>query len=489
MTSLGFGSCGSSASGTTSGGTLAQLIAIGAADSHLTANPEVTFWRARVQKCTNFAYESVCQTYSGALGYGAEASCTINRTGDLIYWMYVLIDIPGIVGVPKASSNNLFQGGRFKQGQQFPWNTDEDPHCDETQDLEEDDPFGDDTDDEFEGFVDDDYCLKTGLRKPYANWVNEIGHAIIQRVCFSIGGQVIDTLHSHYMHMWEELTGQPGKRLEEMIGKRYTRAQLVHDSSRDRKLYVPLPFYFTQHSGNALPLVSLQFHSVQIHVKFSPLCELVQVSHKEVDVYKLQQNTGEISSMLMDNDIKAMLDTTYIYLDMEERDRFALGSFQQLITQVQRSFMLGKDTTKTHQLNFNHPCIEILWAVQRNRMIGHNNTFDYSGQGHTDPMIRATLKVNNLTRFDREATFFRLKVPYEVHTNIPRNFIYCYSFALKPEDCQPSGSLNFSRIDNVEFSIDVAQNVADTGFHVIMFARNFNILRLKEGLGGLLFSN
>lgn len=487
MSTLGFGACGASAAGVTTGGVLSQLIALGAADTHLTANPEVTWWRARVQKCTNFAYESIMQTYTGAPQWGSEVQVTLNRTGDLIYWMYVLIDIPAIVAVQQASDNAVFSG-RCAAASRFPWPNACNP-CDDPNQVTDcnlvNDPFQDDckVDSDFDEYDDIDYS--SGLKKPYANWVNEIGHVALQRVCFSIGGQIIDTLYSHYLHMWEELSGQPGKRLEEMVGKRMTRAQLVADSSRSRRLYVPLPFYFTRHSGNALPLVSLQFHTVQVHISFTPLDRLIQVSDCDVSVIKCKDRQP-----ITNNDINSVLDTTYVYLDMEERDRFAVGSFQQLITQLQQFSTTGRSSSINAQLNFNHPSLELIWAVQRKCQADANNTFNYSGAFQSDPITRAALRINNQPRFDREATFFRLKVPYEVHTNIPKNFIYVYSFALKPEEsCNPSGTLNFSRIDNVEMRVDIQPEIAGTDVSIIVFNRNYNILRFKEGLGGVLFSS
>ena len=361
--SLGFG-CGSTGAGTTNGGVLSQLVATGACDTHLTANPTTTFFRARVQKNTNFAYESILQTFTGNIALGSNANVTLNRTGDLIYWMYVLIDLPGIAAVAQASDNTLLRrstkcGPILGGGQcQYPWASacnpcDDAPDCNKCDEIN--DPFGDETVDEFNDFDDIDGC--TGLQTPYCNWVNEIGFAAIQQVQFSIGGQVIDTLYSHYLHMWEELSGQPGKRLEEMIGKRLTRAQLVADSSRDRRLYVPLPFYFTRHSGNSLPLVSLQFHSVQVSVSLNPIHKLIQVSACDVTVVRC--STGQ---PVTPNDVLSYIDTSYIYLDMEERDRFAVGSFQQLITQVQQFFTTNKQDTLNCQLNFNHPCLELMWA-------------------------------------------------------------------------------------------------------------------------------
>jgi hypothetical protein len=287
--------------------------------------------------------------------------------------------------------------------------------------------------------------------------------------------------------MWEELSGQPGKRLEEMIGHTPfpDRAALVEMSKHNRKLYVPLPFYFTRHSGNALPLVSLQFHSLQVHIHFADLRRLIQVSDCDVLVVKCCDNQP-----ITANDIRSLLDTTYVYLDQEERDRFAVGSFQQLITQVQHYSMSGNTSEQiTAQLNFNHPTLELIWAVQRQCQAVANNTFNYSGAWGRDPIVRAKLLINNLSRFEREAEYFRLVQPYQHHTNIPHGYVYSYSFALFPEDCQPTGSLNFSRIDNVEFSVCLQPAIAATAVNMMIFARSWNILRYKEGLGGTLYSN
>ena len=483
MSSLGFGGC-SNTNGVTQGGTLSQLIAIGAADQHLTTDPSVTFWRLRVEKCTNFAMESIQQNFTGTVAFGNEVQITLNRTGDLVYWMYLVLQIPAIAGVQCPSGGGNFKGCR----QQFPAN----PVCNPCDDPTEvtlcrglHDPLAEDPEDEEDDddFIDEmDAC--SGLKKPWANWVNEIGFAAVSRVAFSIGGQVIDCLYSHYMHMWEELSGQPGKRLHEMIGKRYTRAQLVEDSRRDRTLYVPLPFYFTRHSGNALPLVSLQFHSLQVHVTFAPLTSLIQVSDCDVQVIKCADGC-----VIGNSDLRAVLDTTYVYLDMDERDRFAIGQFMQLITQVQYFSTTGNSSSIRANLNFNHPSLELIWALQRECQATANNTFDYWGAWGRDPILRAGLKVNNLPRFDREATYFRLVQPYQAHTNIPQGAIYNYSFALEPESCQPSGSLNFSRIDNLEFNVDVDPSLQNTNLALIMFCRSLNILRFKEGLAGLLYSN
>lgn len=456
----------SGSNGVTSAGTLSQLIAIGAADSHLTLGASVTYHRTKVQKCTNFAMESIMQSYSGTPQWGNEVQVTLNRTGDLISNMYVLIDLPGLVATPKASGSTANPTGV--------------PTADCKAICEGDLQVVEDEDDMN---VDNDCEDATG---DWCHWVDEIGFAALERVAFSIGGQIIDAVYSHYLHMWEELSGKPGKRLYEMIGKRYHRAQLIADSKEARRLYVPLNFYFTRHSGNALPLVSLQFHSLQVHVKFAPIAKLIQRSAPHIQV-----DNKETGAVINESCLRSSLDTTYVYLDTDERDRFAVGNFSQLITQLQVHTSSISGSSHRATLNFNHPTLELIWAVQRHCNANSNNTFNYSGYGSKDPIVSATLKINGLPRFDREAAYFRLVQPYQHHTNVPQGHIYCYSFALHPEDCQPSGSLNFSRIDSVELSLQLQSTLStsNTGSDFVCYARNNNIVRFKEGLGGLLYSN
>jgi len=129
---------------------------------------------------------------------------------------------------------------------------------------------------------------------------------------------------------WEELTGKSGRRLTEMVGKRYSRSQLVCDSRARRTLYVLLPFWFTQHSGQALALASLQFHGVQVHIDFSPLERCVCISGPNVTV-----KNCATACCLSANDLSACLETTYVFLDSVERDRFATMHFETLIIQNQ----------------------------------------------------------------------------------------------------------------------------------------------------------
>jgi len=450
-------SASATCAGASAGGTLTELIALGAADQYLTANPTITFFRFRYNKHTNYAMEAIEQPFNSQVAFGSDVQVTLNRTGDLIYFMYVVIDLPGI----KAAENTQAVCGIGSP--QFPCASACDP-CMDGEPVSACDlccPTSSEQDDDF---TLDDLDTCTGLRRPWAHYTNAVGQFLIKRACLVIGGQVVSVLYNDYLFMWEELAGKPGKRLTEMIGKRFTRAQLVADSQEDRRLYVPLPFWFTKTSGNALPLVSLQFHGVQVHVCFEDLQNAVQVSDCGVLVLKCRD-----CQPLNQNDLNARLLSTYIYLDIHERDRFATGSFEQLIDQVQQFSIVTRSPQVRMNLNFNHPIIELMWAVKRKCQITANNHFNYSGKYMRDPVKFVHLRLNNLPRFaGREGRYFRLVQPYQFHTLIPESFTYVYSFALYPEEPQPSGSMNASRIDNVELILELQDDLGDEEVQIVV---------------------
>lgn len=460
-----------SCSGAAAGGSLTQLIALGALDTYLSSSPSITFFRFRYSKHTNFSMESIEQPFTSNVQFGTDVQCTLNRTGDLIYYQYVIVDLPGIKACPAVP------GTCGAGSQMFPCC---DP-CDPTGDGEA--PGCDCGSIPTDTVITDD-SICTGIQGPWAHWTNAIGQFLLKRACIVIGGQVIDTLYNDYLFMWEELAGKPGKRLREMIGKRFTRAGLVADSQQRRRLYVPLPFWYTLSSGNALSLVSLQFHGVQVHVTFEELHRCVQRSDCETTVVKCND-----CQPLSNADLDARLETTYVFLDIVERDKFATGSFEQLISQVQSFQITQKSCQVRMNLNFNHAMIELLWAVRRRKQEACNNHFNYAGKYGLDPVKYVHLRLNNLPRFTgKEGRYFRLVQPYQHHSLIPRAFVYCYSFAINPEEPQPSGSANFSRIDNVELVLDLQDQLSDEEVTVIVFGRNWNVFRYREGLGGLAFA-
>lgn len=423
----------------------------------------------RYNKHTNFAMEPIEQNFNTQVAFGQNTQVILNRTGDLAYWMYVIVELPGIC-VCEAQPGICGLGGS-----PFPSCS----PCDPTADGPAPDNCNGSSGEEGSATP----C--SGIPGDYAYYTNAIGQFLLKKICIVIGSHLIDSMTNDFLYMWEELSGKPGKKLEEMIGKRWTIAQLVADSQEDRKLYVPIPAWCCRTSANALPIVALQFNTVQIHVEFAHLSQCVIVSRPGLNVVKSKDMT-----LLTANDLQARLETTYIYLDMDERDRFATGSFEQLISQVQQTEVCTKGQQIRVQLAFNHPVIELIWAVRRRAHEQCNNWFNYSGKYGRDPVKHVHLRLNNLSRFSaREGRYFRLVQPYQHHTNIPTCFVYCFSFALHPEEPTPSGSCNFSRIDSVEFIVDLQDSIRNEDITLLVACTSHNIIRYKLGLAGIAFQS
>ena len=226
-----------------------------------------------------------------------------------------------------------------------------------------------------------------------------------------------------------------------------------------------MQFFFCRNPGLALPLIALQYHEVKINLKFRSSGELVA--------------DGSLT-VAFKNTPKLYVD--YVYLDTDERRRFATGAHEYLIEQLQHT---GPETAKdgstgNYRLNFNHPVKELVWVTREtgNELLAFGNVGDAFGS--------CKLKLNGHDRFsERKAPYFRLVQPYQHHTRIPTKEVFCYSFALNPEAHQPSGTCNFSRLDNVTLNLSDMNGNGE----VLVYAVSNNILKIMSGMGGLAYSN
>jgi hypothetical protein len=481
------------------GGALNQLVSLGLADGVLTSKPVITYWRHVIKRYTNFALEAHDLDFNqGQAQFGSNPSCNLDRIGDLVYWMYVRIDLPGI--------------GYEQNG----------------------------------AIVDPSIKVNGVAIEPY--WTHAIGQAAIEQASFFIGGQCIDEIMGEFMYIWEELSGAPGKRLAEMTGKFDAVLSLQILSRQPRILYVPLYFWFTLNSGLALPLVSLQFHSVKVSVKFRPLLSLLKLTcgalsapnsftlaniqsralYRPTYYAGAAQPVGDLTA-LTNSSMRAQILVTYVYLDQNERAKFAEGAFESVIPQHQSQTVTSQQTVSTVNavgsnqissidLNFNHTVMELFWVVRLSVHDAYSATtipctnlynewFNFQGPNDfvttlpIDPVSSVRLLLNNANRWEaREGRYFRLVQPFQHHTNVPDKFIYCYSFALQPQDIQPSGTCNFSRIDSTKLEVTLDGRVfygpsqqggtdSNNSVSILVYARSWNVLRFKYGLGGLRFAN
>ena len=537
------------------GGGLMQLVAYGAQDIYLTGNPQITFFKVVYRRYTNFSMEAIEQTFNGTADFGKRVTCTISRNGDLIGRVYLQVTLP-LVECPQ----NVEGGSNCSAG---------DNAC-------------------------PNYCFR---------WVNYIGHALISSVQVEIGGQRIDQQYGDWLNIWNELTQEPGHQIgyDNMVGNTFALTGTALSVAEATTLYVPFQFWFCRNPGLALPLIALQYHEVKINLEFRSKSECYVSTNQLSNCGVSLENNNQF--FCVPSLEAASLYVDYVYLDTDERRRFAQVSHEYLIEQLQ--FTGDESITSQNvkvKLNFNHPVKELIWVVQRDSVVqpgmnqwtnytdnfdndtfgcvGSNgllnpqaailtniesgysavsfpnqivqaiqnaaarvacgeegqalagkgmtyqttpqvgNTFlppgpgvgvnnnspvnfsDYNeaagGADHAglaprragrNPVVRAKLQLNGHDRFsERLGSYFNLVQPYQHHTNVPAVGINVYSFALKPEEHQPSGTCNFSRIDNATLQLQVTP-LCSISSKIRVYATNYNVLRIMSGMGGLAYSN
>ena len=305
-------------------------------------------------------------------------------------------------------------------------------------------------------------------------WNNNVGHNLIEEVELEIGGQRIDRHYGEWLDIWSELSTSEAKKgmFDSDMIRRASGNEITGNGST---LYIPLQFFFNRNHGLALPLIALQYHEVKINFTFAKLADLCHNSNASATLPSIE-------------DPPMSLYIDYVYLDTDERKRFAQSQHELLIEQLQ---FTGDETPMangSYRLNFNHPVKELVWVVTQPK---DGDKFNYDKVGIDDVVTSANLQLNGHDRFDeRKGSYFRLVQPFQHHTRIPEKNIYVYSFAVKPEEHQPSGTCNFSRIDNATLKLKIDSGAAAVvGSKVKIFATSVNVLRILSGMGGLAYSN
>jgi hypothetical protein len=525
-------------------GGLMQLVAYGAQDVFLTGTPEITFWKVSYRRHTNFAMESIEQTFSGQADFGRRVTCTISRNGDLAYRTYLQVTLPEI-----------------NQGMN-----------------------------------------PTADKGVYARWLDFIGEQLVAQVEVEIGGQRIDRQYGDWMHIWNQLTLSKEQQAGyyKMIGNT-TQLSYITDPNfaevsgpcaaggpaqvcaprnalPETTLYVPLLFWFCRNPGLALPLIALQYHEVKINIDFRPIGECLWA------VDGLATGAKSVSQAYQQSLVAASLYVDYIFLDTDERRKMAQNPHEYLIEQLQFTGdeSVGSSSNKI-KLNFNHPCKELVWVVQpdanvdycasleadsllfktlgaqpfnytdaidalpnavhafggetsvsgANAFINASGLFQMDGAADVNaddtegnqlnsantpggsvlsdagtfvlaesaldmhcwgenPVVTAKLQLNGQDRFsEREGSYFDTVQPFQHHTRAPDAGINVYSFALRPEEHQPSGSCNFSRIDNAVMQLVLSSGTVSgvNTAKVRVYAVNYNVLRVMSGMAGVAYSN
>lgn len=417
------------------GGGLVQLIANKTDDTKfLIGNPDITFFKIVYRRHTNFAVESIEQKFLSDPIIGSKLIAIISKEADLCNAMYLEISLP-----------HVLSGNKYIYG---------------------------------------------------------VGNALIKEVSIDIGGTIIDTHYNDWLNIWGELTVSNGKRegYDRLVGNNPNNtfglaSSLTSNSPYTNRLYIPLQFWFNRNPGLALPLLSLQNTQIKLNIQLASYAEITH-SGTIVDTY---------------NEFSCRLFIDYIYLDNDEKQRFTQLTHEYLIEQVQynNDFIISSvDQGKNIKidLQFERPVKEVIW-VNHLTVPTNNELFDYSNGSNSEVTFVGKIFVNGQDRFiERNNGYFRLVQNNMCHTNIPRTklynisqngnidklqfknynqFINTYSFALNPENFQPSGHYNFSHIKQTTLQLNYNSIIAN--YNVKIYAINYNILRIVNGIATLVF--
>jgi hypothetical protein len=503
------------------GGGLLQLVAMGAQDAYLSGNPQITFWKGMFKRHTNFAMEPFRINFTGQPNWGTKQSATINRNADLLYSTYLEVQLPSYNSSSRKDAcynNDQFHlgynllkyaeleiGGQLIDRQYGEWMFLWDTLCGST-----------------EKSLNGQQMVGVGGRKSVlaAAGASPIG---TNSVTSGTAGNLIDVNGQTGATASMGQVFIPAENAGCKVGSSGGTSQPGHPTI----VYVPLNFFYCRNPGAALPLIALQYHEVKINILWNDN-QLISGDYNHVPVPAQPS--------------QAAIYVDYIYLDVEERRRMAQESHEYLIEQVQYNEDKGLSSYQNRiDLTFNHPVKELIWVVQptcyrsckikipgesggpaaddnsaRSTLLNRNRltpfTYDQTA------VFKQHLQINGQDRLDaRYGDYYNKVQPYQHHTGITQTEyikyttdnlnagpgtvallnqpgVYCYSFALKPEEHQPSGTCNFSRIDTatlvLQMSGDVVVNAqTDATWDVRVYALNYNILRIMSGMAGLAYSN
>lgn len=546
------------------GGGLMQLVAYGAQDVYLTGSAQITFFKVVYRRHTNFSVEPIPQTFNGAADFGRTVTCLVQRSGDLITNTYVNIILKSVAG----SQTNQW------------------------------------------------------------GYVRRLGLALVQQYKIEIGGSKLDEQYGDWLNIWYELTHKTGQErgYARMVGDVPELTTINNNDKPYYQLYVPLQFWFNRNNGLALPLIALQYHDVRISINFRPAAQCV--------------NLGPNSTLPAIGMQDAQLIIDYVYLDSEERKRFAQSSHEYLFEQLQFTDETLGSVNNKYRLNLNHPVKLLAWAPHLNKYASPTNYVAYATDGNwqaarerfakvmwlasrdeltlvsnewkvtsgssgnlgevwqsttaswatsfdskvkaqlivdadisgntptadasldnvvvlennftvedmsfdsdsvlgvlssntpsstalsfvaahsytvtnyfnygnfidgTDnPVVSGKLQLNGSDRFqERDGSYFNYVQPWQHFSNTPADGINVYSFALNPENHQPSGTCNFSRIDNATIFVRLGQGNVEGGSSYLanvlggansnsmlsIYALNYNVLRVMSGMAGAAYTN
>jgi len=405
-------------------GALVELKAKGSEDINLIGNPSISFFKSVHKKHTNFCRFEKKNIFYGQPNFGSKYTCKVERYGDLLTKMWLQIILP---------------------------------------------PTGDN----------------------FISWIKCVGNYMIKEVILKFGGEEICKMSGEYIDIFHKYYLNTGHYNTYSSGVRNLQGHNNTTLTEEQILLIPLPFWFSKHISQALPLITLNYTNIEVDVVFRPINDLLYTN----------KNKTVLPTLINLNNLKiqeCFLFCEYIYLDSQERLMFLhKKEINYLIEQIQETTYKVFDNEKQNQLpiKFNLPTKELIWIYRSDNNININkwNLFNYTGNNNKviEPFKYISLTFNGNERIEKTiAQYFRINIPISSHNSSNADLIYSYNFALNCDNIQPSGSVNFSKINDTKLHIEYSNNINNgiSSGEVILFGVNYNFLKIKKGMAGIVYN-
>jgi len=549
-------------------GALLQLNAYGAQNQYINGNPQFTYFRGVFRRHTNFAMELIELTFTGPTELSIEnpvkITTNIDRNGDLVSSIYFTFYLPDIYS---GYNENISFANSQNAGFRFHWVNSIGTNIINSCKLS----IGGQT-----------------INDLYGEWIR-IWHELFSNTNMKNFDEMIGNVPEMFIPESSTESGgiYPTSTLDPKLNidpEAFTSSQYIINpylkppSISGRRITVPLNFWFTQNPGLALPLIAMQYHTVTVDIELKPLLSIYTIidnrdetsaafgtriapintvkeqsiqnfiSLQSPNSFAYGQNLTAINSPYVGWGLKPSLQVNYVFLDEEERKRFADVSHEYLIEQVIRQDFTGYADSCSLTLKLQNPTKEIVWMAVRddfafqniflnytnwpneispgslsyirntisetsvsyikdtgvpklvdnayeayqNNLIPHKFNFKFFQKY---PIQSSILLFNGQERFAaQEYSFFQNTQIYQHHHSSYFDGVNVYSFALDPLKYQPSGSCNFSRIHDIKLQLNLspiqpAKGKFPYSYNIIVYSVNYNIFRVLSGMGGLAFSN
>ena len=453
---------------------LIQLVSIGQVDQYLSLTPQLSYFKYVYKRHTRFALDNLKLSFDSTTvpTLGKENKCIkkIERHGDLLSNLTLVVRIPEI-NIPENK----------------------------------------------------DYRFR---------WIDNYATLLIKKAELFVGSQgvAINTLYGEWMVIWNELTMPPEKKhkydiitenVASSLNPRTSNKQIKvtknnqikyeyypeNPAIKSKRIGIPLPFYFSKNPALAIPLCALQTSEVMLHIEFEDVETLYQVYDKNYDNGKDKPKGAYVSPNKHPDpisintfvapeqlDLDAHIEAQYVYLNETERKLITVNRRNNvfLVENVQKREKQTTSIKTTIDLDLNTPIKEMIWVLKDTSNKTNFNlqtTYIYDNK---EILKNAKILWNrsNERVEEKDAVFFNKIQPYIHHSNVPKEGIYCYSFALNPEKWQPTGYYNPGGKFpiNTSLVLEINAEVKNREFDINVYILQYNIFEIIGGMGGFKFS-